>query len=138
MQEPVSLGRRGGGGAMSKLSGDTLREGISALLEGAETKKRNFTQTIELQVSHRPAGGSQDRPAICGGLGVPGLDAPCGSSGLPRMRPGQTKCAPIAPRASLAASGRLGYRAGLRSAAFCAVVWQSGSPALQDFAAAEC
>ncbi|KAK9841943.1 hypothetical protein WJX81_000237 [Elliptochloris bilobata] len=35
---------------MSKLSGDTLREGISGLLEGSKAKERKFKETIELQV----------------------------------------------------------------------------------------
>jgi large subunit ribosomal protein L10Ae len=35
---------------MSKLSGDTLREGITTILEGAKEKPRKFTETVELQV----------------------------------------------------------------------------------------
>jgi large subunit ribosomal protein L10Ae len=35
---------------MSKLSSDVLREGIQGILEGAKTKQRKFTETIELQV----------------------------------------------------------------------------------------
>ena len=35
---------------MSKLSGETLREGIAGILEGSQQKPRNFTETIELQV----------------------------------------------------------------------------------------
>lgn len=34
---------------MSKLSGDTLREGITTLLQGSKDKERKFTETIELQ-----------------------------------------------------------------------------------------
>ncbi len=37
---------------MSKLSGDTLREGINTLLEGSKSKPRKFTETIELQARH--------------------------------------------------------------------------------------
>lgn len=37
---------------MSKLSGDTLREGISSILAASQEKQRNFTETIELQASH--------------------------------------------------------------------------------------
>ena len=36
---------------MSKLSGDTLREGISTILAASQEKQRNFTETIELQVN---------------------------------------------------------------------------------------
>jgi large subunit ribosomal protein L10Ae len=35
---------------MSKLSSDVLREGIQGIQEGAKTKQRKFTETIELQV----------------------------------------------------------------------------------------
>jgi large subunit ribosomal protein L10Ae len=35
---------------MSKLSGDTLREGIAGVLEGAQAKPRKFQETVELQV----------------------------------------------------------------------------------------
>jgi large subunit ribosomal protein L10Ae len=35
---------------MSKVSGEVLRENITAVLEGAKAKKRNFTETIELQI----------------------------------------------------------------------------------------
>jgi large subunit ribosomal protein L10Ae len=35
---------------MSKLSGDTLREGIGQLLAGAKENNRKFTETIELQI----------------------------------------------------------------------------------------
>ena len=35
---------------MSKVSGDTLRESITSVLEGSKTKQRNFMETIELQV----------------------------------------------------------------------------------------
>jgi len=35
---------------MSKISGDIIREAIAAMLSGAEEKKRNFTETIELQI----------------------------------------------------------------------------------------
>ena len=36
---------------MSKLSGDTLREGISSILAASQEKQRKFTETIELQAS---------------------------------------------------------------------------------------
>jgi hypothetical protein len=36
---------------MSKLSGDTLREGIAAILTASQEKQRKFTETIELQAS---------------------------------------------------------------------------------------
>jgi len=35
---------------MSKVSGDTLRECISGVLEGCKTKQRKFTETVELQI----------------------------------------------------------------------------------------
>ncbi|DBA94108.1 hypothetical protein WJX82_009479 [Trebouxia sp. C0006] len=35
---------------MSKLSSDTLREGIGGIFEGAKAKPRKFTETVELQV----------------------------------------------------------------------------------------
>ena len=35
---------------MSKLNGETLRNQIDALLAESKKKKRNFTETIELQV----------------------------------------------------------------------------------------
>jgi len=35
---------------MSKISGDVIREAITAVLTGAEEKKRGFTETVELQV----------------------------------------------------------------------------------------
>ena len=38
------------GERMSKLSGETLREGIAGILEGSQQKPRKFTETIELQV----------------------------------------------------------------------------------------
>ncbi|KAG7672641.1 hypothetical protein Ndes2526B_g08831 [Nannochloris sp. 'desiccata'] len=34
----------------SKVTGEILREAINTVLEGAATKKRNFTETIELQI----------------------------------------------------------------------------------------
>lgn len=37
---------------MSKLSGDTLREGISSILTASQEKQRKFTETIELQARH--------------------------------------------------------------------------------------
>ena len=39
--------------AMSKLSADSLRETIAAVLEGSKDKPRKFTETIELQISVR-------------------------------------------------------------------------------------
>ena len=36
---------------MSKLSSDALRDGISSILAASQEKQRNFTETIELQVS---------------------------------------------------------------------------------------
>ena len=36
---------------MSKLSNDTLTEAIAALLEHSKEKKRNFVETIELQIA---------------------------------------------------------------------------------------
>ena len=39
---------------MSKLSADSLRETISAVLEGSKEKPRKFTETIELQISVCP------------------------------------------------------------------------------------
>lgn len=36
--------------AMSKVSGETLREGITTVLEGSKEKQRKFKETIELQV----------------------------------------------------------------------------------------
>lgn len=36
---------------MSKLSADTLEEAIAAVLQGSADKKRNFVETIELQVA---------------------------------------------------------------------------------------
>ena len=38
---------------MSKLSADSLRETIAAVLEGSKDKPRKFTETIELQISVR-------------------------------------------------------------------------------------
>jgi large subunit ribosomal protein L10Ae len=35
---------------MSKVSGETLREAIATMLTGAEENKKNFTETIELQI----------------------------------------------------------------------------------------
>jgi len=35
---------------MSKVSGDTLRECITGVLEGCKTKQRKFTETVELQI----------------------------------------------------------------------------------------
>lgn len=35
---------------MSKLSADTLREAIATLLQASKDKKRNFTETVELQI----------------------------------------------------------------------------------------
>jgi len=35
---------------MSKLQAETLREAVEALLEGSRTKKRNFLETVELQI----------------------------------------------------------------------------------------
>lgn len=35
---------------MSKISSDVIREGIQTVLEGARTKQRKFTETIELQI----------------------------------------------------------------------------------------
>ncbi|BAM42407.1 60S ribosomal L1/L10a protein [Theileria orientalis strain Shintoku] len=36
---------------MSKLSMDRLNDAITAVLEGSKTKKRNFVETVELQIS---------------------------------------------------------------------------------------
>ena len=38
---------------MSKLSADSLRETIAAVLEGSKENPRKFTETIELQISVR-------------------------------------------------------------------------------------
>jgi len=35
---------------MSKLSSDTLREGVSTILEGSRSKPRKFAETVELQI----------------------------------------------------------------------------------------
>jgi large subunit ribosomal protein L10Ae len=35
---------------MSKVTGDTLREGLSAILEGSQAKQRKFKETVELQI----------------------------------------------------------------------------------------
>ena len=40
---------------MSKLSGETLREGITTLLTQSQEKQRKFTETIELQASFTAA-----------------------------------------------------------------------------------
>ena len=34
-----------------KISRDTLYECVQAVLQGAQEKKRNFTETVELQIS---------------------------------------------------------------------------------------
>ena len=43
---PLEVGKN----KMSKVSGDTLRESITSVLEGSKTKQRKFKETIELQV----------------------------------------------------------------------------------------
>jgi len=37
---------------MSKLSGETLRDGIANILAASQEKQRKFTETIELQASY--------------------------------------------------------------------------------------
>jgi large subunit ribosomal protein L10Ae len=46
---------------MSKLSADTLNEAIAAVLKNSVTKKRNFLETIELQIALKNYDASKDK-----------------------------------------------------------------------------
>jgi len=46
---------------MSKLSSDTLQEAVDAVLKSSKEKKRNFTETIELQVALKNYDAAKDK-----------------------------------------------------------------------------
>ena len=60
---------------MSKLSADSLRETISAVLEGSKSKPRKFTETIELQISLKNYDPQKDK-RFAGNIKLPHIPRP--------------------------------------------------------------
>ena len=60
---------------MSKLSADTLREAITALLEQSVEKKRNFQETIELQIGLKNYDTQKDK-RFSGTVKLPNMPRP--------------------------------------------------------------
>mmetsp|Transcript_56599 Transcript_56599/g.78494 ORF Transcript_56599/g.78494 Transcript_56599/m.78494 type:complete len:217 (+) Transcript_56599:94-744(+) len=57
---------------MSKLQTDTLREAVAIILEGSQAKKRNFTETVELQIGLKGYSPSKDK-RFAGTLQLPSM-----------------------------------------------------------------
>ena len=60
---------------MSKLSTETLREAITAILAQAEEKKRNFQETIELQIGLKNYDTQKDK-RFSGTVKLPNMPRP--------------------------------------------------------------
>ncbi|KAF3972606.1 hypothetical protein CMV_003899 [Castanea mollissima] len=60
---------------MSKLQSDTLREAISTLFTGSKDKKRNFTETIELQIGLKNYDPQKDK-RFSGSVKLPHIPRP--------------------------------------------------------------
>merc|ERR1712087_505994 len=60
---------------MSKISNDMLRKCIDAVLEGAETKKREFLETIELQIGLKNYDPQKDK-RFAGNIKLPHIPRP--------------------------------------------------------------
>jgi len=60
---------------MSKLSADTLREAITSLLEQSAEKKRNFQETIELQIGLKNYDTQKDK-RFSGTVKLPNMPRP--------------------------------------------------------------
>jgi len=60
---------------MSKLSTETLKEAISAILAGAEEKKRGFQETIELQIGLKNYDTQKDK-RFSGTVKLPNMPRP--------------------------------------------------------------
>ena len=60
---------------MSKLQSDTLREAISTLFAGSRDKKRNFTETIELQIGLKNYDPQKDK-RFSGSVKLPHIPRP--------------------------------------------------------------
>eukprot|EP00474_Spongospora_subterranea_P008383 CRZ08841.1 hypothetical protein [Spongospora subterranea] len=60
---------------MSKLSSDTVRDNVRKILVGAEAKKRNFVETIELQVALKNYDAARDK-RIAGQVKLPVVPKP--------------------------------------------------------------
>ena len=59
----------------SKLQSDTLREAISTLFAGSRDKKRNFTETIELQIGLKNYDPQKDK-RFSGSVKLPHIPRP--------------------------------------------------------------
>jgi large subunit ribosomal protein L10Ae len=60
---------------MSKIASDVLREGISKILEGAKTKQRKFSETIELQIGLKNYDPQKDK-RFSGSIKLPYIPRP--------------------------------------------------------------
>jgi len=60
---------------MSKLSIDTLKEAIDAILEGSSTKKRNFVETVDLQIGLKDYDTQRDK-RFAGTVKLPHIPRP--------------------------------------------------------------
>jgi len=60
---------------MSKLSSDTLKESISTIMAGSKDKKRNFTETIELQIGLKNYDPQKDK-RFSGSVKLPHIPRP--------------------------------------------------------------
>ncbi|RXI04803.1 hypothetical protein DVH24_039077 [Malus domestica] len=60
---------------MSKLQSDTLREGISIIMTASKEKKRNFTETIELQIGLKNYDPQKDK-RFSGSVRLPHIPRP--------------------------------------------------------------
>ncbi|KAM1244313.1 hypothetical protein EV2_036760 [Malus domestica] len=50
---------------MSKLQSDTLREGVSIIMNASKEKERNFSETIELQIGLKNYDPQKDKRFSC-------------------------------------------------------------------------
>jgi len=72
---------------MSKLSADTLIEAVEAVLKHSAEKKRNFTETVELQIALKNYDPVKDK-RFSGVVRLPiapRTSSPCASSVMPRI-----------------------------------------------------
>jgi large subunit ribosomal protein L10Ae len=60
---------------MSKLSTETLKEAISAILKASEEKKRNFQETVELQIGLKNYDPQRDK-RFSGTVKLPNMPRP--------------------------------------------------------------
>ena len=60
---------------MSKLSTDTLKEAITAILAGSESKKRGFQETVELQIGLKNYDTQKDK-RFSGTVKLPNMPRP--------------------------------------------------------------